>query len=67
MLERKGNLTPDKVRGILLATAKDLGPKGHDSMFGAGLVDAYAAIMAEAPPVAAAAPRPVEHVSTGAR
>jgi hypothetical protein len=67
MLERKGNLTPDKVRGILLATTKDLGPKGHDSMFGAGLVDAYAAIMAEAPPVAAAPPRPVEHVSTGAR
>ena len=28
MLERKGDLTPDKVRDILLATAKDLGPKG---------------------------------------
>ncbi len=36
MLERKRDLTPDKVRGILLATAKDLGPKGRDIMFGAG-------------------------------
>ena len=66
MLERKGGLTPDKVRGILLATAKDLGPKGRDIMFGAGLADAYGALMAEEAPVAAA-PRPVERVSTGAR
>ena len=28
MLERKRDLSPDKVRDILLATAKDLGPKG---------------------------------------
>jgi hypothetical protein len=66
MLERKGNLTPDNVRGILLATAKDLGPKGPDSLFGAGLADAYGAVTAEAAPVAAAPP-PVERVSTGAR
>src|SRR5476649_1715125 len=43
MLERKPNLTPDQVRGILQATARDLGPKGHDIMFGAGLADAYGA------------------------
>ena len=69
MLERKGDLTPDKVRAILLATAKDLGPKGRDIMFGAGLADAYAAVMAEpAPaPALAATPRPIERVSTGAR
>ena len=30
MLERKGDLTPDNVRDILMATAKDLGPKGRD-------------------------------------
>src|SRR5674476_933010 len=47
MLERKGGLTPDKVRDILLATAKDLGPKGRDVMFGAGLADAYGALMAD--------------------
>ena len=66
MLERKGGLTPDKVRDILLATAKDLGPKGRDVMFGAGLADAYGALMAEEAPMAAM-PRPVERASTGAR
>jgi len=64
ILERQPNLSPDRVRDILLATAKDLGPKGRDTMFGAGLADAYGALMAEPAPVAAA---PLEHVSTGAR
>jgi subtilisin family serine protease len=63
MLERKPDLTPDKVRAIL----QDLGPKGHDIMFGAGLVDAYGAIMAESTPMTTAMPRPVERVSTGTR
>jgi len=67
MLERRGELTPDKVRTILQSTAKDLGPKGHDIMFGAGLADAYAAVMAEPEPALAASPRPIERVSTGAR
>jgi hypothetical protein len=67
MLERRNDLSPDKVRDILLATAKDLGPKGRDIMFGSGLADAYAALMAEAAPLTAAAPPPVERVSTGAR
>ncbi len=66
MLDRKSGLSPDKLRDILLATAKDLGPRGRDIMFGAGLVDAYGALMAEETPVAAT-PRPVERVSTGAR
>jgi subtilisin family serine protease len=65
MLERNRDLPPDKVRDILLATAKDLGPKGRDILFGAGLADAYGALMAEQAPMAAA-PRPVERVSTGA-
>ena len=34
------------MRKILEATAKDLGPRGKDPEFGAGLVDAYQAIMA---------------------
>ncbi|HLA20515.1 MAG TPA: S8 family serine peptidase [Pseudolabrys sp.] len=67
MLERKGDLTPGKVRAILLATAKDLGPKGPDLMFGAGLADAYAAVTAESAPALAASPRPVERARTGAR
>ncbi len=67
MLERKGDLTPDKVRDILLATAKDLGPKGRDVMFGAGLADAYGALMAEPTPATAATPLPAERASTGSR
>jgi subtilisin family serine protease len=71
MLERRGDLTPSQVRGILLATAKDIGPKGRDALFGAGLADALAALNAEGVPVAAA-PKPngkprIERVSTGAR
>jgi hypothetical protein len=45
MLERKPDLTPDAVRGILTSTAKDLGARGRDHEFGAGLVDAYQAIL----------------------
>ena len=67
ILERNDGLTPVKVRAILQATAKDLGPKGPDVMFGAGLADAYAALMAESTPALAASPRPVERISTGAR
>jgi hypothetical protein len=67
MLQRTPNLTPDKVKAILRATAKDLGPRGPDAMFGSGLADAYGAITADVVPVAAAGRRPVERVSTGAR
>jgi subtilisin family serine protease len=66
MLERKSDLTPDKARDILLATAKDLGPKGRDIMFGAGLADAYGALLAESTPMAAA-PRSVSRARAGAR
>jgi subtilisin family serine protease len=44
ILERKPDLRPDDVRKILVATAKDLGPKGRDDQFGAGLTDAFQAI-----------------------
>ena len=67
MLAREDNLKPDKVRDILLATAKDLGPKGRDVMFGAGLADAYAALMSEQAPMASATPARAERTSTGAR
>jgi len=67
MLEHNPGLTPERVRGILQATAKDLGPKGNDPMFGAGLVDAYGAVTAQGAPMTAAAPRSVERVSNGTR
>lgn len=44
ILERKPGLGPDGVRKALTGTARDLGPKGVDSQFGSGLVDAYLAI-----------------------
>ena len=47
------------MRGILESTAKDIGPIGKDPEFGAGLVDAYQAIMAvQANATAAATPTP---------
>ena len=67
MLQRHPDLTPDRVRAILLATAKDLGPKGHDIMFGAGLVDAYGALTADGAPMAQAVPLPVSRASAGVR
>jgi subtilisin family serine protease len=65
MLQHAPHLSPDKVRQILLATAQDLGPRGRDSLFGAGLVDAYRALGGQNAPVAQA--RPIERVSTGQR
>jgi hypothetical protein len=52
MLQPKPGITPDQVRGILRAIARDLGPKGPGVMHGAGLANAYGALMAEtAPPL----------------
>lgn len=68
MLARDDKLTPAQVRGILTRTAKDIGPKGRDSLFGAGLADAFGAVNRETPPLAAnGARQPIERVSTGAR
>jgi hypothetical protein len=36
-------------------------------MFGAGLANAYGALMLETAPITAAGPRQIERVSTGAR
>lgn len=55
LLERKPTLTQDNVRAILVSTAKDLGPKGRDRDFGAGLADAYNAVEAAAGAVASSA------------
>lgn len=52
MLQRKSR-TPDEILATLRATAKDLGPKGIDDQFGAGLADAYAAVTAGEPLAAA--------------
>jgi len=44
VLERKPQAGPDAVKKVLLSTARDLGPKGRDDQFGAGLMDAYQAV-----------------------
>jgi subtilisin family serine protease len=59
LLERKPDLSPADVRRLLMATAADLGPRGRDDMFGAGLIDAVRA-------VTEAGPKPVEAVSSSA-
>ena len=49
LIERNPALTPADVRRILTSTAKDLGPKGKDRDFGAGLVNALEAVTAVKP------------------
>jgi subtilisin family serine protease len=46
LLERRPDLEPEAVRRTLMATARDLGPRGLDPQYGAGLVDAYQALLA---------------------
>jgi subtilisin family serine protease len=62
LLEAKPGLTPQAVRKALLSTARDLGPKGRDDQFGAGLADAYGAVQSL---TASPANVPVVNVSTG--
>lgn len=54
LIERKDDLTPEAVKKALLATAHDLGPKGRDDQFGAGLMDAFEAVGAVPKPADAA-------------
>ena len=46
LVEKRADLGPEEVRRVLATTAVDLGPKGRDPIFGAGLVDAEAAVAA---------------------
>jgi subtilisin family serine protease len=46
MLSKNPELTPREIDSILQVTAVDLGRPGKDSLFGAGRIDAYNAVMA---------------------
>jgi len=49
MLERQPDLAPDTLRRALMASAHHLGPTPADDQAGAGLVDAYQAVLSVAP------------------
>ena len=55
ILEKRPDLTPDGVRRLLTDSAFDLGVKGRDPVFGAGRIDAPAAL-ARAAQISAAQP-----------
>ncbi len=49
LVELNPDLGHDDVRRVLMSTARDLGPRGVDPQFGAGLVDAYRALISVGP------------------
>jgi subtilisin family serine protease len=58
LFARDPRLSADAVRTALVANARDLGPRGRDDQFGAGLADAYKSLMSiviESPQTVAAA------------
>jgi subtilisin family serine protease len=55
LIERSPSLTPDEVRRVLESTAQDLGRRGRDPEYGAGLADAYRAVKAVQPRTAGSA------------
>lgn len=58
MKSKRPDLTPDEVETILKGTAKDLGSAGPDPQFGAGRIDAAAAVNAAAAYVRPTPPAP---------
>jgi hypothetical protein len=58
LVERRRSLNPTSIERILLRTARDLGAKGRDDEFGAGLSDAYSALINIEPRTAAPTSRP---------
>lgn len=61
MIDRKPDITPAEIRTLLASTAHDLGPRGRDDDYGAGLADAFSAVTAvegSTAPVAVSAPSP---------
>ena len=49
LIERRRSLNPVMIERTLVSTARDLGSRGRDEQFGAGLTDAYGAILTVEP------------------
>jgi subtilisin family serine protease len=60
IVERNPGVAPEVVRRILTETARDLGVKGRDDQFGAGLANALAAVQAARPAIAGANSRAID-------
>ncbi len=60
IVERNPGVAPEVVRRILTDTAQDLGPRGKDDQFGAGLANALGAVQAARPVTAGAASRAID-------
>jgi subtilisin family serine protease len=58
LIDRNPGITPEGVRAALTGTARDLGAKGRDVEFGAGLADALAAVEVVSRPVTAGGAQP---------
>lgn len=56
ILERRPTLQPDAIKRILMTTAHSLDPKGRNDQFGAGLIDAYRAVLPLEPNTATTSP-----------
>jgi hypothetical protein len=56
ILERKPTLQPDAIKRILMTTAHSLSSKGPNDEFGAGLIDAYGAVLSLEPNAATTSP-----------
>ena len=53
MLDQNPAMTPAQVKNTIMSTAVDWGPAGADNTYGAGRLDAYAALRAAGAPIAA--------------
>lgn len=60
VLEHHPELTPVQVREVLLRTARDLGKSGRDDLYGAGLIDAAAAVSSAAASASGATEAPAQ-------
>jgi hypothetical protein len=65
MLDQNPALSPGQVKSALMATAIDWGSPGGDNTYGAGRLDAYAALQAAGAPIAAPPTVPYHLSSTG--